>query len=153
MPFGRGGSNAFERLQRSQERVLDRLGYQIEVINFTDAPPDPSDRRGRRLQHIRDDANSGVVQGQVRRSKLPNTTATEAGLAVNYDSQVYILDGGPYPVYGGDDTAAEAPTEFVVIDEPSPKRYQTLDYRSQQNGLLEIDVEEIAHQPSGRERP
>lgn len=150
-PYGAGGRNAFGRLDGVAERILDRLGYDIEVINFEEKP-DPDERRGRSIQTVMDPELSGIVDGQVRRSSLPRTTTTESGLSVDYDSQIFILDGGPYPVYGSDDANAVAATQFIAVDEPSPKRYQTLDYRSQQNGLLEIDVEEIAYQPTGRER-
>lgn len=147
-----GNKSVYETVREELDTrgVFRDLSYPVEVLNFSAGTQD--NRRGRTDRPTLDESRSGITDGQIRRSKLPRTTTTEAGLAVDYDSQIYILDE-TYPVYSGDDRAADAPTEFRAPDEPSNKRYRTLDYRSQHNGLLEIDVEEIYHEPSDRDEP
>lgn len=118
---------------------FDELAYDLWVQNFVAV--EERSERGRLQRRELEQSTSGVVRGRIRQSRIGQFQASEAGQSNIYDAQVKLPIETAYPIRTATDETVEYATE--IVDPEGGTRYRVLDYRSDHNTLLALDVREL----------
>lgn len=130
-----------EIFEESFPDEFKRVSYDLWVQNFRSTPDRDTDR-GRLPPRELDMNNSGVVQGRIRHSNLPTFRTSDAGQVTGYDAQVKVPADIEYPLHAADDERVDHATE--IVDPSDGKRYRVLDYHTDHNTIVSLQVRELA---------